>query len=340
MTTVTLISGDGIGPEIVASVKTIFTAAGVPIQWEEENAGATTLAEKGELIPKSLIESINKNKIALKAPITTPVGTGFRSVNVALRQEFDLYINLRPAQTIEGIKTRFENVDIHLFRENTEGLYAGLEMWDEANQIGDSVKRVTRKGCERIIRAAFEYAKKHNRKKVSLVHKANILKVTMGLFLNVGKEIAKEYPEIQCNDVIIDNCCMQLVVKPEQFDVIVTTNLFGDILSDLLAGMVGGLGVVPGANIGSEIAIFEAVHGTAPDIAGKGIANPTALLRSAIMMLRHMGLNDYANNIEIALFNCLKEPSLRTGDLGGKCNTQQFTQNVVNELAKIMVKTN
>ena len=301
MKTVTLIEGDGIGPEITESIKQVFAAAQVPIEWDEENAGKTTLEGQGELIPESLIASVRKNKVALKGPITTPVGQGFQSVNVQLRQMFDLYQNLRPCMSTEGVQSRFEDVDLVLFRENTEGLYSGLENYDRKREIADAVARISKSGCVKIIGAAFEYAKKFGRKKVTLVHKANILKGAGRLFLDAGEEVAKNYPEIECNDRIIDNMCMQLVIRPEDYEVIVTTNLFGDILSDLCAGLVGGLGVVAGANIGDEIAIFEAVHGTAPDIAGKNMANPTALLRSAILMLGHLGMDDEANKIEAAL---------------------------------------
>jgi isocitrate dehydrogenase (NAD+) len=332
LTTVTLIKGDGIGPEITESVKRIFAAAEVPIQWEEENAGQTTLAEKGELIPNSLIESIKRNKIALKGPLTTPVGKGFKSVNVQLRQIFDLYQNVRPCVTTEGVQSKFTDIDLVIFRENTEGLYAGLEYYDERLQIADSISRITWKGSYRIVRASFEYARKHGCKKVTLVHKANILKNAGMLFLKAGEEISKEFPDIEFDNKIVDNMCMQLVLKPQQFDVIVATNLFGDILSDLCAGLVGGLGLVAGANIGDEVAIFEAVHGTAPDIAGQGKANPTALLRSGVMMLHHMGLKDHARRIDRAIDETLKIREQCTGDLGGQASTQQFTQFVIEKL--------
>lgn len=331
-TIVTLMEGDGIGPEITRSVKRVFEAAGVPIQWEEENAGQTTLDSVGELIPASLIESINKNKVALKGPITTPVGKGFKSVNVQLRQLFDLYQNVRPCVTTPGISSRFTDVNLVIFRENTEGLYAGLEYFDERLQIADSVSRVTWDGCYNIVRASFEYARRRGCKKVTLVHKANILKNAGKLLLKAGEQVAKEYPGITYENVIIDNMCMQLVMKPQQFDVIVTTNLFGDILSDLCAGLVGGLGVVAGANVGDEVAIFEAVHGTAPDIAGQGKANPTALLRSAIMMLYHLELVDYAKRINHAIDETLKIKEQCTGDLGGSASTEQFTDYVIQKL--------
>lgn len=332
MRQVTLIPGDGIGPEITEAVKAIFSAANVPVTWEEENAGQTTFDAIGELIPQTLIASLNNNKVALKGPITTPVGKGFKSVNVQLRQMFDLYSNVRPAKTTPGVESRFENVDLVLFRENTEGLYSGLEIFDERLQIADSISRVTRVGCEKIVRAAFEYAKKHNCGKITVAHKANILKNAGALLLRVAAEVAKDYPTVQMEDKIIDNMCMQLVMKPEQFKVIVTTNLFGDILSDLCAGLVGGLGVVAGANIGDDIAIFEAVHGSAPDIAGKGIANPTALLRSAIMMLHHIDLKDEANRIEAALHATLANKEECTGDLGGKASTMEFAQHIIEKL--------
>jgi isocitrate dehydrogenase (NAD+) len=332
MRKVTLIKGDGIGPEITFAVKKIFEAAEVPIEWEDENAGIITLEEKGELIPATLLDSINRNKVALKGPITTPVGKGFKSVNVQLRQIFDLYQNVRPCKTTNGIVSKFEGVDLVLFRENTEGLYSGLELFDERMGIADSIARVTVAGCDRIVRAAFEYAQKHGRKKVTVVHKANILKNAGRLMLEAGAKASKEFPEIEFDDKIIDNMCMQLVMKPQQFDVVVATNLFGDILSDLCAGLVGGLGVVSGANIRDEIAIFEAVHGTAPDIAGSGIANPTALLRSAIMMLEYLEIKDKATQIEKALTKTLAVPELCTGDLGGKAGTLKFAENVISNL--------
>ena len=332
MRQVTLIPGDGIGPEITEAVKAVFSAAHVPVTWEEENAGQTTFDAVGELIPQTLIASINKNKVALKGPITTPVGKGFKSVNVQLRQMFDLYANVRPVKTTPGVNTRFDNVNLVLFRENTEGLYSGLEIFDERLQIADSISRVTREGCEKIVRAAFEHATRHGCKRVTAVHKANILKYAGALFLRVFDEIAKDYPAVQADNIIIDNMCMQLVVKPEKFDVIVTTNLFGDILSDLCAGLVGGLGVVAGANIGDEIAIFEAVHGSAPDIAGKGIANPTALLRSAILMLHHIDLKEEAKRIEAALEATLANKEECTGDLGGKASTMEFARNIISRL--------
>jgi isocitrate dehydrogenase (NAD+) len=332
MHTITLIPGDGIGPEITKAVQDIFEAAKVPVQWEVQNAGQTTYDQSGELMPQALFDSLERNRVALKGPITTPVGKGFRSINVALRQKYDLYQNLRPVKTTEGIASRYSNVDIVLFRENTEGLYAGLEVYDEHHGIGDSIARLSVEGSHKICRAAFAYAAKHGRKKVTMAHKANILKVAGKIMLEAAQDAAREYPEIQYEDKIIDNMCMQLVTKPEQFDVIVTTNLFGDILSDLCAGLVGGLGVVSGANIGDNMAIFEAVHGSAPDIAGKGIANPTALLRSALLMLEHIGEKESMQRIEAALEETLKHKEQCTGDLGGPANTQQFAQNVIRNM--------
>lgn len=330
--TVTLIPGDGIGPEIVESVKEIFSAAGAAVEWDEEIAGETALDRKGKLVPDSLVASLKKNKVGLKGPLSTPIGKGFKSVNIQLRQLFDLYANIRPCKSVPGVNTRFENVDLVTVRENTEGLYSGLEVYDERLGISDSIARITVAGCERIVREAFEFARTHGRKRVTLVHKANILKSAGAIFLAAGERITKDYPDIIMDDYIIDNMCMQLVSRPEKFDVIVTTNLFGDILSDLAAGLIGGLGLVAGSNIGSEGAIFEAVHGTAPDIAGKGIANPTALLKSAILMLQYLEQHETADKIEKALDKTLANQELRTGDLGGPANTKQFTKNVIDNL--------
>lgn len=329
---VTLIPGDGIGPEIIDSVKSIFAAVNAPIAWELENAGQSTLDAQGKLLPQSLLTSLERNKIGLKGPITTPIGKGFKSINIQLRQHFDLYANIRPAKSIPGIKTRFENVDLVLFRENTEGLYSGLEHYDERDQIVDSIARITKVGCENIVRAAFEFAKKNGRKKITVVHKANILKQAGAMLLRAGESIGRDFPEIIMEDVIIDNMCMQLVTKPENYDVIVTTNLFGDILSDLAAGLVGGLGVVAGANIGKNVAIFEAVHGSAPDIAGKGLANPTAILKSSVMMLEYMGELELSNRIGYAIDKTLADPEQCTGDLGGKASTEIFTQHIIKNL--------
>ncbi|MGD1841276.1 MAG: isocitrate/isopropylmalate dehydrogenase family protein [Thermonemataceae bacterium] len=332
MQTVTLIPGDGIGPEIVEAVKQIFEAAKAPIQWEEELAGETALAQKGDLIPTSLTDSITHHKVALKGPLATPVGKGFKSINVSLRQKFELYQNIRPCISTVGIDTKFDQVNTVLFRENTEGLYSGLSYYDERLKIVDSISRISWSGCTRIVKAAFDYAQKNNRKKVTVVHKANILKRSGGMMLEAASTISKDYPSLTWDDKIVDNMCMQLVIRPEQFDVIVTSNLFGDILSDLCAGLVGGLGVVAGANIGDGCAIFEAVHGTAPDIAGKGIANPTALLRSAVMMLEYLDEITIAQKINQAIDKTLAQVEQRTGDLGGKANTQQFTEYVIQNI--------
>lgn len=333
MARVTLIPGDGIGTEITIAVQEILKAAGAVVEWEEHNAGETALEKTGQLIPDSLLDSIKTTKVALKGPCGTPIGKGFKSVNVTLRQKLDLYANVRPGKSIKGVETRFEDVDLVTFRENTEGLYAGLEVYDERLEMADAFNRITRVGSERLVRAAFEYARKHGRKKVTLAHKANILKLSSGLFLKTGLEVAKEYPDIQCEDKIIDNMCMQLVKYPQAYDVIATTNLFGDILSDLVAGLVGGLGIVPGANMGSEYAVFEAVHGSAPDIAGQNKANPTALLQSAVMMLHHLGQVETAVRVEKALFGTLAIKELTTGDLGGKNSTTGFTAEIIKRLA-------
>lgn len=337
---VTLIPGDGIGPEITAAVRDIFAALHAPIDWEEENAGLTAWQQHGELVPGSLLRSLERNRIGLKGPITTPVGEGFRSVNIQLRQHLDLYANIRPSKSIDAIPTRFKNVDLVIIRENTEGLYSGLESYDERLGIVDTISRITIRGCERIVRAAFEYAKLNGRRKVTLVHKANILKQAGATLLNAGKAIAPQYPGIAMEDLIIDNMCMQLVTKPEKYDVIVTTNLFGDILSDLAAGLVGGLGVAAGANIGDTAAIFEAVHGSAPDIAGKGIANPTAILKSGVLMLHYMGEGELARKLEGTIDFTLQNKEQCTADLGGKATTREFTQHVIRNLEKEVVHVN
>ena len=329
---VTLIPGDGIGPEITKAVTDIFAAAQAPVQWEEQNAGQTTFDQSGELIPDALLASLEKTKVALKGPITTPIGKGFRSINITLRQKYDLYQNVRPSKSTAGIHTRYEGIDLVLFRENTEGLYSGLELFDEHLGISDSIARITVAGANKICRAAFAYAARTGRKKVTLAHKANVLKIPGRVMMEACQAAAAEFPQIIYEDKIIDNMCMQLVTRPEQFDVIVTTNLFGDILSDLCAGLVGGLGVVAGANIGHDMAIFEAVHGSAPDIAGQGKANPTALLRSGLMMLHHLGENAVADRIEKALEATLSNKEQCTGDLGGRASTSQFAQFVIDKL--------
>ena len=330
---VTLIPGDGIGPEISESLKNIFAAAGVPVSFEIENAGTDVYEKTGELIPESLYKSVEKNRVAIKGPIATPIGKGFRSINVYLRKKYDLYSNIRPCRNLPGVKTRFENVDIVIFRENTEGIYIGEEKYeDEGKTSAIAIKRITEKGCHRIIKSAFEYAKNNNLDKVTVVHKANILKLTDGLFLETARKISEEYPEITLEETIIDNMCMQLVSRPEKYKVIVTMNLYGDILSDLVAGLVGGLGIAPGANIGDDIAIFEAVHGSAPDIAGQNKANPLALILSGIEMLKYINLNEYAEKIEKAVLKTLEISEVKTADLGGTATTTEFTDKIIENL--------
>ena len=331
---VVLIPGDGIGPEITESVKQILHVAQADVQWVECAAGESAVASHGSPLPEETIEAIERHRIALKGPLTTPVGAGFRSINVALRQHFDLFANIRPARTLPGIDTPFRHVDMVLFRENTQGLYIGREKWVEEGQEAESLAVVSRKASERIIKEAFEYATRHGRKKVSLIHKANILKFTTGLFLEVGREIASQYPSIEFEDLIIDNMAMQMVMRPERFDVIVTTNMFGDILSDLASGLVGGLGVTGAGNVGESAAIFEAVHGSAPDIAGKGIANPLAFLFSAVMMLEHLGQNKTAERIRAAIYTVLQEHKDDcTADIGGEGQTKSFTDAICNVLS-------
>ncbi len=314
--TITLIPGDGIGPEISSAAKRVVESTGVKIDWDVQEAGLNAIDKYKDPLPQSVIESIGKNKVALKGPLTTPVGTGFRSVNVALRKEFELYSNLRPARSFEGVKARYDKIDLIIVRENTEEFYSGIEHYVDAKRsAAETIGIVTRTGSERIIRFAFEYAREHGRKKVTVVHKANILKYTSGLFLDVARSMSKEYPDIEMNDKIIDNMAMQMVINPYQFDVVVTTNLFGDILSDLASGLVGGLGVAPGANLGYNTAIFEAVHGSAPDIAGKKIANPSALILASAMMLEHIGERDAARRIEKAVASVIKEGKRVTKDI-------------------------
>ena len=334
MTNVTLIPGDGIGPEIAASLVDIFKAANVSIKFDIENAGIDIYNKTGSLIPDSLYESIEKNKIAIKGPITTPIGKGFRSINVYLRKKYDLYCNIRPSKSFKGIKTRYENIDLVIFRENTEGLYIGEEKWEDAEERESAIatKRITRKGSYRILKRAFEYARNNNLDTVTVVHKANILKITDGLFLEVARELSNSYPEINVEETIIDNMCMQLVTNPEKYKVIVTMNLYGDILSDLAAGLVGGRGVAPGANIGDDIAIFEAVHGSAPDIAGLNKANPIALLLSGVEMLKYLNMQDKASQIQNAINKVLNEGTVLTGDLGGTATTTEFTQKIIENL--------
>ena len=331
MQKVTLIPGDGIGPEITNSVTEILKAAGAEIEWEVQTAGADVAEVEGSPLPDRVIESIKRNKVALKAPVTTPIGKGFRSVNVALRKSLDLYSNLRPCKNIDGIKTRFDNVDLVIVRENTEDLYAGIERQIDVD-TAESIKIITRKASTRIVEFAFDYAVKNNRKLVTAVSKANICKLSDGLFLECAREVAKKYPQIEYKEILVDNLCMQLVQKPEQFDVLVLPNLYGDIVSDLCAGLIGGLGVAQGANIGLEAAVFEPVHGSAPDIKGQNKANPTALLLSAIEMLKYIEQREIAEKIEKALYKTLNEQKVTTADLGGNATTDEFTKEIIKNL--------
>ena len=329
--TITLIPGDGIGPEVANATCTLLAAAGVQIAWESFCVGAEALAKQGDPLPKDLLESIQRNKVALKGPVTTPVGAGFVSSNVRLRKALDLYANLRPIKSLKGVKSRYENVDLVVVRENTEDLYSGLEH-EVVPGVIESLKIITDRASRRIARFAFEYAKREGRKRVTAIHKANIMKMSDGLFLNCVREVANEYSGIKADDLIVDNACMQLVMNPSQFDVLLLENLYGDIISDLGAGLVGGLGVVPGANIGEQIAVFEAVHGSAPDIAGKGIANPTALIQSAVLMLRHIGERAAAETIQRALETVLAQGKALTRDLGGNATTKEFTDTLIQSL--------
>ncbi len=330
---ITVIRGDGIGPEIMDATLFVLDQLKTGLEYEDADAGLVALEKHGDLMPAVTLESIARNKVALKSPLTTPVGGGFTSINVSLRRHFDLYANVRPAHTFPNTKSRFDNVDLITVRENTEGAY--LAEGQEVSADGETAfsgTRITRKGSERIVRYAFELAKSTGRKKVTAVHKANIIKSTSGLFLNVAREVAAQYPDIEFQEMIVDNCCMQLVMRPEQFDVIVTTNLFGDIISDLCAGLVGGLGLAPGANIGKDAAIFEAVHGTAPDIAGQGKANPCALLLAAAQMLDHVGQPKNAERLRKAIVATMEAKDSLTGDLGGTGTTMSFAQAIASRL--------
>ncbi len=330
---VVLIPGDGIGPEITDAVVRILDAAGAPLRYHHALAGMGAFQATGNPLPEETIQLIDQYRLVLKGPLETPVGGGFRSINVSLRQRYNLYSNIRPAKTLAGIATPFRDVDLVLFRENTQGLYIGHEKWiDVDHNHAESTAVVTREASERIITAAFEFARKSGRKTVHLVHKANILKLTSGLFLQIGREVAERYRDIAFRDIIVDNMAMQMVIKPSQFDVVVTTNLFGDILSDLASGLVGGLGLTGSANIGYYCAMFEAVHGSAPDIAGQNKANPTALLFSALMLLDHIGDTERASRIRSATEAVLADPNLRTGDLGGKGSTSSFAEAVIGRL--------
>lgn len=325
--TIAVIRGDGIGPEIMDATLHVLDAMNLGLSYEFVEAGMAALEKHGELLPASTMDAIHRHRVALKSPLTTPVGEGFSSINVELRKRFDLYANVRPAISFPNTKSRYQNIDLITVRENTEGAYIGEgQAVTPDGETATLTQRVTRKGSERIVRYAFDLARKVGRKKVTVLHKANILKSTSGLFLKTAREVALQYPDIQCNEMIIDNACMQLVMKPEQFDVLVTTNLFGDIISDLCAGLVGGLGLAPGANIGTEAAIFEAVHGSAPDIAGKGIANPCALLLGAAQMLDHLGMPERGNALRKAIRDAMDAKDSLTPDLGGESDTMSFAK--------------
>lgn len=331
--TIAVIRGDGIGPEIMDATLEVLNALNVGLEYDFVDAGLSAYEKTGELLPEATLAAIAKHKVALKSPLTTPVGEGFSSINVALRRKFDLYANVRPAISFPNTKSRYSGIDLITVRENTEGAYIGEgQSLSEDGETALLTQKITRKGSERIVRYAFDMARAIGRKKVTIVHKANILKSTSGLFLKVAREVAAQYPDIECNEMIVDNTCMQLVMRPEQFDVIVTTNLFGDIISDLCAGLVGGLGLAPGANIGKECAIFEAVHGSAPDIAGKGIANPCALLLGAVQMLEHIGQVDAAKRLKQAIVDTMNDKDSLTPDLGGTGSTQTFAQAIIKHI--------
>jgi isocitrate dehydrogenase (NAD+) len=331
---ITLLPGDGIGPEVTAAVVQIIECAGVDVEWEKYFVGAEAIARFGDPLPQDVLDSILRNRIALKGPVTTPIGTGFASINVRLRKTLDLYANLRPVKSMPSILTRYENIDLIVVRENTESLYAGLEH-EVVPGVVESLKIITEKASTRIARFAFEYARLHGRKRITCVHKANIMKLSDGLFLRCFRDVAKEYPNIEADDRIVDNLCMQLVMNPNQFDVLLLENLYGDIVSDLTAGLVGGLGVVAGANIGENGAVFEAVHGSAPDLAGQNKANPLALLQSAVMMLQHLGEMQPAKRIHEAIMKVLDMgPESRTRDIGGTGSTTDFTVAICDVLKK------
>src|ERR687894_831887 len=326
--TITLIPGDGIGPEVTSAVVRIIEAAGVKVEWETHYAGAQALEKFGETLPADLLESIGRNKVALKGPITTPVGKGFTSVNVGLRKKLDLYANLRPVRALPNVPSRYPELDLVVVRENTESLYAGLEHVVVPGVV-ESLKIITEKASTRIARFAFEYARREGRKKVTCVHKANIMKLSDGLFLDCFRKVAADFPEVEAEDKIVDNACMQLVMRPEQFDIMLLENLYGDIVSDLCAGLIGGLGLVPGANIGELGAVFEAIHGSPPDIAGQGVANPTALLQSAILMLRYLNEREAAERVERAMLKVFEEGQVRTRDIGGTAKTAEFADAII-----------
>lgn len=328
-----VIPGDGIGPSIIESAIQILTHAGCDFDYEYADAGLVALEKHGELLPQATLDLIEKNKVSLKGPLTTPVGGGFTSINVSLRKKFNLYANVRPVLSFKGTKSRYDNIDIITVRENTEGMYSGAgQKRSDDNQSAEAMSIITREGAERIVTFAFELARQEGRKKVTIIHKANILKSTSGLFLEVARQVAARYPDIQNEEMIVDAACMNLVMYPERFDVMVTTNLFGDILSDLCAGLVGGLGMAPGANIGEGAAIFEAVHGSAPDIAGKNIANPTSVILASIQMLEYLGMQDKAERIREAVRTTIESGDRVTRDLGGTASTSEFTQAIIDRL--------
>src|SRR5881392_3246929 len=330
---VTLIAGDGIGPEVVAGAVEAIEAAGARLEWERVAAGAGAVPTHGTPIPPGTLDAIRRSKLALKGPLATPIGEGFRSANVALRKEFDLYANVRPARSFAGVETRYTGVDLVVIRENTQGMYSGVEHYiDEDRTAAESISIITRKGSERIVEYAFNYCKANKRRRLTLVHQANILKATSGLFLDTGRAIAAKHPEIEFKEIIVDNCAMQLVKNPNQFDVLETTNLFGDILSDLTSGLIGGLGLTAGANIGKNAAIFEAVHGTAPDIAGKGVANPTAVMLAGVMLLEHIGERTAADKLVTAIREAIASKEATTPDLGGSATSRMFTNAVLKRL--------
>lgn len=331
--TITVIPGDGIGPEITSATLRILEALDCDLDYDEHLAGMSALDIGKELVPTETLESIRRNKVALKGPLTTPVGKGFTSINVQLRKEFDLYANVRPAITRPGVKSRYKNIDIITIRENTEGMYHGeRQTLSPDGSRAESVSVITREGAERILRFAYALAARRGREKVTVVHKANILKATSGLFLDVAREVSKNYPNIETVEMIVDNTCMQLVMNPHQFDLIVTTNLFGDIISDLCAGLIGGLGMAPGANIGDDAALFEAVHGSAPDIAGKKIANPSALMLASALMLDHLDQRDKSKRLRQAIRQTIADGDRLTADLGGSASTQEYTASVIERL--------
>jgi isocitrate dehydrogenase (NAD+) len=330
--TITLIPGDGIGPEVAKATQRVLEATGVRIDWEIQEAGAAIAEKRGTTLPDEVLASIRRNKVALKGPIGTPIGKGFKSVNVTLRQALDLYANVRPVKSLPGVEPRFEGTDIVIVRENTEDLYAGHELMIMPG-VAQSIKLITERACLRICEYAFDYASRLGRKRVSVVHKANIMKLSDGLLLEAFRKVAQKHPRIEPFEIIVDACAMQMVKNANKLDVIVTENLYGDILSDLGAGLVGGLGIVPGANIGADAAVFEAVHGTAPDIAGQGIANPTALIQSGVMMLHHLGEHDAARKIETGLLATVGR-GVRTGDLGGTAKTEEFTRALCEAVAR------